>query len=666
MESEKTILAGKYLVEKLIHQDATGKLYQGVHSQTKREVWLKVYSPELARDRERLANLAALLQSLVAAGCEHFVQILDLELPRDAKEPAVLVMEWVRGESLDMRLERVGRLTVMETCRLASQLLFAMEACHTAQVAPLRLEGSQIFLTQYAGQKDFVKIRGAISPQPDLQAGIAADLVVLGEILFFSLMGQKPPKSKDAAEMEKAVLEGECMDDSPPSGLQEAARICARCLAGGYSSVKEVTEELKAAGLIPDAFGEGSVSLNVSAITPMISMEPERIGFVTDPTMKAKLPTEEEGEYETQRQGTGPFAVEGNLPRTVEQPPAGSAATAAADSEGTGRSSRYERRSVRLFTVLASGAAGTLLGILLTLSFLGFLGRLRKSTSAARSTKGAKKKEKDRSVVPPFSGRRLSFAVAYYFTDPETRREMEALCGYLSLRLGMRVEIAEVPYDRVAGLLEEGKIDLAVFTPYLYVLERKKRKDFLLLATHLAEGALTYDGYIVVQEQSQVRNLRDLEGKRFCFVSRKSTSGFLFAAARLKSSGLRLEKAVKNAVFSGTHSAAIDDLVAGRCDAAAVGAYYYVDSMINRGANLRILAVTERIPGDAYCASPLLAPGMIDRIKKALTEFDPMRELKRKFLGSTHRASGFVLVSDRHYDPIRRVDALLGPSMRPK
>jgi ABC-type phosphate/phosphonate transport system substrate-binding protein len=71
------------------------------------------------------------------------------------------------------------------------------------------------------------------------------------------------------------------------------------------------------------------------------------------------------------------------------------------------------------------------------------------------------------------------------------------------------------------------------------------------------------------------------------------------------------------------------------------------------------VATTERIPGDAYCASPHLTPQTLSKLKRALLVFEPQRDMKKKFLGPVHRITGFVLVNERHYDPIRRMHDLL-------
>jgi phosphate/phosphite/phosphonate ABC transporter binding protein len=318
------------------------------------------------------------------------------------------------------------------------------------------------------------------------------------------------------------------------------------------------------------------------------------------------------------------------------------------------------RGPLRLVIVL-SAAVGLAVGVGMTLlSQLVWKGRKGAGDAPAAENRASG----PAGGVPGVRTDLLQLGMAYYVPNKVVRKEMTDLAVYLQKRLGIRVVFRDIPYGEVAQRLEQGRLDLAMFTPYLYVKARQKHKKFVLLGTQLADGSLTYEGYVVVPETSPVRNLKALKGKRFCFVSRKSTSGYLFPSALLKRNGLNPERDFSRVLFSGSHHAAVQDVVKGRCDAAAVAAGAYLKAMVHHTANIRIVAVTERIPGNAYCASPHLPPRLIERVQHVLITFDPRRDLNRKFIGPAHRVTGFVAVSDRHYDPVRRVHGILQKPVR--
>lgn len=312
------------------------------------------------------------------------------------------------------------------------------------------------------------------------------------------------------------------------------------------------------------------------------------------------------------------------------------------------------RGPLRLVIVL-SAAVGLAVGVGLTLaSQVVWKGRKGEGGAHSPGSRGRRS-----GGLPAGRTDFLQMGMAYYVPNDVVRKEMTELARYLQKRLRIRVAFRDIPYGEVADRLEQGRLDLAMFTPYLYVRARQKHKKFVLLGTQLADGSLTYEGYVVVPETSLVRSIRALKGKRFCFVSRKSTSGYLFPSALLKRNGLDPERDFSQVHFSGSHHQAVQDLVRGRCDAAAVAAGAYLKAMVHHTANIRIVAVTERIPGNAYCASPQLPPRLIERVQHALITFDPRRDLNRKFIGPAHRVTGFVAVGDRHYDPVRRVHGLI-------
>jgi phosphate/phosphite/phosphonate ABC transporter binding protein len=251
--------------------------------------------------------------------------------------------------------------------------------------------------------------------------------------------------------------------------------------------------------------------------------------------------------------------------------------------------------------------------------------------------------------------RALSFAIGYNAPPDLMFKEMGELVKYLSRRLGRRVTLVNVPPDRIAARLAAGTLDLGIFSPYRYVLDSMRYPTLQLLATHMADGSLTYEGYIVVMSKSPLRSLSELKGKRMCFVSRASTSGYLFPKQLLLAAGIDPDRDLKSQRFTRTHEAAIDGLLQGQCDAAAVFSGAYLEAVVRRGVGLRILATTDRIPNDAYCASPHLDRQTVNQVKWALQVFEPRRGLQKPFLGRMHRITGYVLVKDQHYDPIRRL-----------
>ena len=67
---------------------------------------------------------------------------------------------------------------------------------------------------------------------------------------------------------------------------------------------------------------------------------------------------------------------------------------------------------------------------------------------------------------------------------------------------------------------------------------------------------------------------------------------------------------------------------------------------------LRVLATTSGIPCDAIAHRPGLAPGIVERLAKTLTEMDDDAEGKT-ILAEVFHSSGMVRAEPRMYDPVR-------------
>jgi ABC-type phosphate/phosphonate transport system substrate-binding protein len=98
-------------------------------------------------------------------------------------------------------------------------------------------------------------------------------------------------------------------------------------------------------------------------------------------------------------------------------------------------------------------------------------------------------------------------------------------------------------------------------------------------------------------------------------------------------------------------------LKGGGCQGAAVfagilyeGAQHNISS-----SQFHTIAATERIPYDAYCASPLLEPQVTESLRQALLDLKPNSPLAQQVLGKTSRITGFTGVGDSTYAPVRTV-----------
>ncbi len=125
-------VGGRYVLSELIATGGMGEVWKATDNRLHREVAVKVLRSELAVDevaRRRFkveAQAAANLNSLEIASVYDYGE----EPGNDHGRRPYIVMELVRGESLEERLRREGRLKVEETLDIVAQAASGLQVAH--------------------------------------------------------------------------------------------------------------------------------------------------------------------------------------------------------------------------------------------------------------------------------------------------------------------------------------------------------------------------------------------------------------------------------------------------------------------------------------------------------------------------------------------------------
>jgi phosphate/phosphite/phosphonate ABC transporter binding protein len=211
-------------------------------------------------------------------------------------------------------------------------------------------------------------------------------------------------------------------------------------------------------------------------------------------------------------------------------------------------------------------------------------------------------------------------------------------------------------YENLEDKMLAGEIDVGVMTPYSYVRTHDRNPKVRVFASHIARGSVSYGSYIVAREDGPVRSLEDVRGRKFAFVSKASTSGFLFAASRMLDAKLHPLEDVQP-VFLGSHDAVLRAVADGVVDAGATYDGAIVDSLqaLGSAVSFRVLAKGPRIPHDPYVVGPTLPDVVQDALALLFTDISTQTEEGRSLLAPFLRINGFVRVDNSHYDVIRSV-----------
>jgi len=260
-----------------------------------------------------------------------------------------------------------------------------------------------------------------------------------------------------------------------------------------------------------------------------------------------------------------------------------------------------------------------------------------------------------RQLLPPPPPLRLGLSPE--FTRAAIGAELAPFTSYLERRLGRRLEIVvDRGYDDLRMDLVRGELDLAAL-PHLQVIHaRRGPVPPRIVAVMSYRGQTTYRSVFVTRDNSPARSLADLRGKRACWVSRGSASGFLMPRQALREQGYDPEAFFSAVRFSGSHPAALEDVIEGRCDVTATseGWMQMAPKRSIATIRLRVLAEAGRIPLDHICVKRQLPRALREDLRRALLEFEPRRDIERDVIGEHFLSDGFAEPRPREFAAITR------------
>ena len=110
----------------------------------------------------------------------------------------------------------------------------------------------------------------------------------------------------------------------------------------------------------------------------------------------------------------------------------------------------------------------------------------------------------------------------------------QPLKNYLEQRLGRSVElIVTTDYSSMIEAMRFGRIEVAYFGPFSYVLAKTRAPAIEAFAVGVERGAPTYQSIIIAGASGPVRGLEDVRGKAMGFGDQASTSSHLVPRALL-------------------------------------------------------------------------------------------------------------------------------------
>jgi phosphonate transport system substrate-binding protein len=262
----------------------------------------------------------------------------------------------------------------------------------------------------------------------------------------------------------------------------------------------------------------------------------------------------------------------------------------------------------------------------------------------------------------------LTFAAVPSENATTLQQESQPVIDMLEKVTGKKITFTNATnYAAVIEGQRAGKIDIAVYGPFSYVLARNNGVKATAIAaqTKIKGAQPAYQSYGIVKTGSPIHDLAGFRGKKVCFVDPNSTSGYLYPHAGLIQAGVNPDTDITS-VMAGGHDASALAVASGQCDAGFAYDTMVDKQLIDKGqlkpGELTTVWKSDEIPGSPVAVSDDLATSLKDKIATAFQTMANVDYLKANGFctGTTCTADdagdwGYAKVDDSFYDGVRKV-----------
>jgi len=229
------------------------------------------------------------------------------------------------------------------------------------------------------------------------------------------------------------------------------------------------------------------------------------------------------------------------------------------------------------------------------------------------------------------------------------------LAEYLSRKIGRKIELKMLTrYGNIVNNFVSSGMDGAFFGSFTYTLAHAKLGVEVLVRPVSLDGTSTYYGLLFVRKDSGITSIKDMKGKRFVFVDKATTAGYLLPLEYFRHHGVKNYKTyLAETYFAGAHEDAILDVLEKKADIGAAKNTVFErlannDPRINR--ELLVLMKSPEVPENALAVRRGLDETLTQGIKVTLLTMDD--EAEGRAVLKTFGAQRFIETTDKDYAPV--------------
>jgi phosphonate transport system substrate-binding protein len=252
-----------------------------------------------------------------------------------------------------------------------------------------------------------------------------------------------------------------------------------------------------------------------------------------------------------------------------------------------------------------------------------------------------------------------------------TLHHIDHFAGFLSKKLDMKVSFYKATdYAAVIEAMKTGKVHIAYFGPFSYVLASEKAGAEVVVTLGTANGGYhSYTSLLCTHPSSGLETIEDVKNQAglltFCFTDPASTSGHLVPRAYLKTMGIEAESSFKQVSFSTSHAASLMMIKSQKVELAASNNVSYRRLMgmgKAKADDIKILWESEPIAPDPWAVQKDLSPELKEKIRDAFIALSTEgRDIWLEYLNYEYKGDPiidslvFLPANDSIYDNIREI-----------
>jgi serine/threonine protein kinase len=178
-----SVLDGKYALLRELGSGGTGTVYEAENLIVGKKIAIKVMNAGAFAERDSQARFVAEARAAARISHANVVDIHDLGVSRDGVP--YIVMELLRGETLESVIDTRGPLAPAYACELFLQILAGLSAAHAQGIVHCDLKPANVLVTHPRPDRPLVKVLD-FGIARGVEAAHKAEQVVMGTPMFMA------------------------------------------------------------------------------------------------------------------------------------------------------------------------------------------------------------------------------------------------------------------------------------------------------------------------------------------------------------------------------------------------------------------------------------------------------------------------------------------------